>query len=160
MADQPRRVDLADVPGGERAEVLAQIGRAGQAAWQRRPGCRQVGARDDLEVRRPILLRQWRGLVPVIGRAVEQQPRPVPGLEMDEAVGDLGKRCPDLERSVRLEGVGPVVLEHRLERARVHQQALVPADLQGGGRALAQRRQVRAEQGGERLVAYFRDDRG
>src|SRR4051812_42517004 len=71
----------------------------------------------------PVALWQRGGLVPVVSRAVEQQVRPLARCKVNEAVGRIRIRDPDLEGRMRLERVGPVVLEDSQERAGMHQKA-------------------------------------
>ena len=115
-------IHRAHTPGGKFRERIADVGGAGQIVRQERSCCGAVGRTAQVKVRDPVILRGLRTLVPVVLRLVQEQARTRPGLKPHETVRGILQRHPHLERCVRLEGVGAVVLEDLQQRAGVHQE--------------------------------------
>jgi hypothetical protein len=111
------RVDRRRPPGGDLRRRISDIGRARQVVGQQRPGGGEVLGAVHVKALHPVALGQVRGLVPVVPGGVHDEPRPQARLEPHERVGHVAERNPHLEGRMRLEGVGPVVLEDRQQGA-------------------------------------------
>ncbi len=138
-------IDGGDTPTLQLGEGVTDIGGGAQVVWKRRTRRLQVADATNVEVPRPIGLRQRGGLIPVVGWAVKQQLWACTGCKIDEAVRHVGEGDPYFEGRMGLKRIRPVVLENRQEGPRMHQQAVETGRLQRPCGAVADGLQVRSE---------------